>query len=89
MPFVGRKEWTLYEDIIIYRVCQKIAIVIKVPFCKIMNNFWNLTSWYEYYIKIKSIAVLSTFLHHFYHGIQYDKICNFVHGKTFEVQHEI
>ena len=37
----------------------------------------------------KSSAVLLYLLHYFYHGIQYDKICNFVHGEAFEVQYEI
>ena len=38
---------------------------------------------------MKSIAVLSNLLHHLYRGIQCDKTHNFVHGETFEVQHEI
>ena len=38
---------------------------------------------------MKSIAVLSNLLHYFYHQIQCDKTCNFVHGEAFEVQHEI
>ena len=29
---------------------KKIAIVTRVPFYKILNIFWNLTGWYEYYI---------------------------------------
>ena len=28
-------------------------------------------------------------LHHFHRGIQCDKTCNFVHGKAFEVNHEM
>ena len=27
---------------------KKSAIVTKVSFCKILNNFWKLTGWYEY-----------------------------------------
>ena len=39
--------------------------------------------------KIKSITVLLTLLHYFYHGIQCDKTPDFVHGEAFGVQHEI
>ena len=38
---------------------------------------------------MKSIGVLLDLLHHFYRGIQCDKTCNFVHGKAFEVHHEM
>ena len=31
---------------------------------------------------MKSIAFLINFLHYFYHGIQCDKTCNFVHGEA-------
>ena len=38
---------------------------------------------------MKSIAVILNLLHYFYHGIQYDKTRNFVHGTAFEVQYDI
>ena len=38
---------------------------------------------------MKSIGVLLNLLHHFHRGIQCDKTCNFVHGKAFEVHHEM
>ena len=38
---------------------------------------------------MKSIGVLLNLLHHFYHGIQYDKSYNFVRDEAFEVQHEM
>ena len=38
---------------------------------------------------MKSIADLVNFLTVFLPWIQCDKTCNFVHGETFEVQHEI
>ena len=34
---------------------------------------------------MKSIAALLSFLYYFYHGIQRNKTCNFVHGEAFEV----
>ena len=39
---------------------------------------------------MKSIAAsLLSILHEFFHGIQYDKTGNFIHGKAFDVQYEI
>ena len=38
---------------------------------------------------MRSIAVLLSLLQNFYHVIPCDKSRNFVHAKTFEVQHEI
>ena len=43
-------ETILLAEVVCYRVSQKSAIVTRVPFCKILNNFWKLTGWYEYYI---------------------------------------
>ena len=50
---------------------------------------WILNEWALCVEKVKSIAVLLNLLHYFYHRIKIDKTCNFVHGKAFEVQHEI
>ena len=45
---------TLYKPLstyLYYRVSQKkVAIVISAPFCKILNDLWKLTGWYEYYV---------------------------------------